>query len=375
MEETQILKFHVGIDVSKSTLDVALGLISYDQKTKLIATHKFKNNLKEFTDFLNWVNRKVNSETPISYSMEATGVYYEKLAFFLNEKGLKIHILVPSQAKKYVQSLGIKTKTDKIDAQSLMRLGLERKLKVWVAPDPCFSKLRILTRERERLVVERTQLLNQKHAYNSGYHQSTKTLKRIDKHINIINKLIIEVETEIKQIISSNEKLNEKIKKTTTIPGLGYTTVVTVIAETHGFNLIENIRQLTSYAGYDVVLEDSGQKKSKGKISKKGNRHIRKALHLPAIASRRSNPQYKAFYERIYNKRNVKMVGCVALQRKLLSLIYVLWKKDEEFNSSLHSGNHESETSFGCCETTKKSSATLKRHTTLDSHSVKSIAV
>ena len=370
MEKLEVLKFHVGIDISKSKFDAAIGVINYNQDVKLIATHVFANSKEGHMDLVNWVDKKTNPEDPISYSMEATGVYYEKLAFFLNAKGFHVHVLVPSQAKKYIQSIGVKTKTDKVDAKSLMRLGLERNLKKWIAPDQYFYQLRTLTRERENLLIEKTQLLNQKHSIESGYEQNARTLQRISKRIKIIDELVTEVEFDIKNITSQNKELSKKITQITTIPGVGFITVATVLAETHGFNLIQNVHQLTSYAGYDVVVQDSGQYKSKGKISKKGNRHIRKAMHLPAIAARRSNPQYKAFYDRIYDKRPIKMVGCVALQRKLLCLIYTLWKKNEEFNNSINSGNHELETSFGSCVATKKSSATKKCRTTLDSHSV-----
>lgn len=59
--------------------------------------------------------------------------------------------------------------------------------------------------------------------------------------------------------------------------------VVTVIAETNGFALIKNQRQLVSYAGYDVVENQSGKRAGKTKISKKGNSHIRRILHMPAL--------------------------------------------------------------------------------------------
>jgi transposase len=360
MENLKVLKLHVGIDISKSKFDAAIGVINYNQEAKFIASHVFVNSKEGYLDLLNWVNKKTNLEDPISYSMEATGVYYEKLAYFLNDKGFQIHVIVPSQAKKYIQSTGVKTKTDKIDAKSLMQLGLERNLKNWIAPEQYFYQLRTLTRERESILTERTQLLNQKHSLESGFEQNAKTLQRINKRIEIITEFAKEVELDIKNVISQNKELNKKVNKIITIPGVGLITVATVLAETHGFNLMQNLRQLTSYAGYDVVVRDSGQYKSRGKISKKGNRHIRKAMHLPALAARKSNPNYQAFYDKIYNKNPIKMVGCVALQRKLLCLIYTLWKRNEEFKHAINSGVAKQ----------KKSSATKKYCTTLDSHSV-----
>ena len=57
----------------------------------------------------------------------------------------------------------------------------------------------------------------------------------------------------------------------------------TIVAETNGFELFHSQAQLTSYAGYDVIENQSGQRKGKTRISKKGNSHIRKALYFPAL--------------------------------------------------------------------------------------------
>ena len=354
MKKIEVLKFHVGIDISKSKFDAAVGLIDNKQNSKLITTHVFNNNNDGFFELIKWVNKNIKKNIAVSFSMEATGVYYENLAYFLTENGFHVHVLVPSITKKYIQSIGVKSKTDKIDAKALMLLGLERNLKKWVAPNKYYCQLRILTRERESMIKERTQLFNQRHAITSGYNINEDTLQRINKRIEIINEFVKEVELDINKLIKQNPELNEKIKKVTTIPGVGILTVATVLSETLGFNLIQNAKQLTSYAGYDVVLRDSGQIKSKGKISKKGNSRIRKAMHLPAITSRRSNSNYKAFYDKIYKKNNIKMIGCVALQRKLLCLIYTLWKKNEEFIMIVNSGKYEMEASFGSGVSKKK---------------------
>jgi len=57
------------------------------------------------------------------------------------------------------------------------------------------------------------------------------------------------------------------------------------VGETLGFESIVNAKQLASYAGYDVVLRESGNFKGKTRISKKGNSHIRAALHVGGSSS------------------------------------------------------------------------------------------
>lgn len=70
----------------------------------------------------------------------------------------------------------------------------------------------------------------------------------------------------------------------TSIPGVGRLTAAVVIAETNGFELIRNKKQLSSYAGFDIKEKQSGTSvKGKPKISKKGNKYIRKAMHLLSL--------------------------------------------------------------------------------------------
>jgi len=78
--------------------------------------------------FLAWCNKIIISELSINYTIEATGVYYEGLAFFLYDKEKTCHVLLPNKAKKFAESLNLKSKTDKIAAKMLARMGVERLL-------------------------------------------------------------------------------------------------------------------------------------------------------------------------------------------------------------------------------------------------------
>ena len=120
----------------------------------------------------------------------------------------------------------------------------------------------------------------------------------------------------------------KKINTITTIPGVGKLTAVIVLAETNGFELIKSKKQLVSYSGLDVKLKDSGTSvKSKPRISKKGNRHLRKAMYMPALAAMRYNENHKAIFVRLVSKHGIKMKAAVAVQRKILELIYMLFIK------------------------------------------------
>lgn len=107
--------------------------------------------------------------------------------------------------------------------------------------------------------------------------------------------------------------------------------------------LINNAKQLTSYAGFDVVERESGTSvRGKTRIPKKGNGRIRAALYFPALVASRHNTALRAVYQRINAGKESRMVGVVSLQRKLLLLIYSMWKNDTVFQDrNIAAGDQE----------------------------------
>ena len=159
------------------------------------------------------------------------------------------------------------------------------------------------------------------------------------------------------------------------IKGLGIQAVATIIAETNGFELFKNISQLVSYAGYDVIENQSGKHIGKTKISKKGNGKIRRCLHFPALVVVRCKVKpFVQLYERVYQTSNIKMKGYTAVQKKLLVMIYTLWKKDELFNENYQqdkiSKEDEKEFSFVSASQKQKQKkvAPVKTEATQDKH-------
>ena len=150
-------------------------------------------------------------------------------------------------------------------------------------------------------------------------------------HIKYLDKQVKLVEKELKTTVSKDTYISDKVKKVITIPGVAFGTAVTIIAETQGFNNISSTRQLSSYAGYDVSAKESGKWKGKTRISKKGNSHIRQAMYMPSLSSVMHSDTYKVFYNRLNEKKQSKLISLTAVQRKLLGLIYTLWKNDSEY--------------------------------------------
>lgn len=154
----------------------------------------------------------------------------------------------------------------------------------------------------------------------------------MEYRIAFLNQQEREIKADIEELLRANPSINEIVERITTIPGVGRLTAVITLAETNGFELIRNKSQLTSYAGLDVKEKQSGTSiKGKPRISKRGNRNLRRAMHLPALTIVKWDENYKNNYARLVAKHGVKMKALVAIQRKVLELIFILFKNETTY--------------------------------------------
>ena len=236
-----------------------------------------------------------------------------------------------------MRTLELKTITDKTCSEAIARFGLERKLDAWKRPKDVYKKIQQLTRERDQIVDARVVVKNQLHAELSEAEPHLNSLKRLKSRIKFLTSQEKEIKKDIDLMISEDVLIANEIKIISSIPGVGKLTAAIVLAETNGFELIRNKKQLVSYAGLDIQEKQSGTSvKGKAKISKKGNKHLRKAMHLPSLVAIKRNKQFKEIYVRLVSKSGIKMKGVVAVQRKLLELIFILFK-----NKCIYEKNHE----------------------------------
>lgn len=335
----KLIKKVTGIDISKDSFTVCFGTLDDALNQRISKSFTFPNNIKGFKKLITSVQnidmfRSEDKEIPLWFVVEASGVYYENLAYFLAENNYSIAVILPNKIKNFLKTLENKSKTDSLDAAGITQFGLEKTLKHWQAPSAIFKELKELTRELLSSTAMVTQLKNKLHAKQYSHEANSQTIKRLNEQISFFKrqqKLIVQ---QIKDLVKSNKDLDDRVKKITTAKGIGFITAITVIAETNGFNLIRSQKQLTSYAGYDPKHHQSGIYKGKTSISKKGNKYIRAAVYLPALSGARWNDNFKDVYKRLCISKNNKKIALVAVARKLLVLIYTLWKNNQEFNSN-----------------------------------------
>jgi len=327
----------VGIDISKDKFTACLYM--YDRASDAgccTQSIDFANTKSGFNQLVRWSRKEAVKSHPLTYLMEPTGVYYERLVYHLHKIGQTVYVVLPNKARKFCEAEGIKTKTDAMDARCLALMGcVSRKLKPWSPPAPIYRELRQMTRFHADLCRIRTSVSNRMEALDHMESAEKSVRRNCEKLLDEIDRLMKNNGKTIMQKVAEDKELEQKVKRIATAKGLGETTVVCIIAETQGFHLIENRKQLVGYSGLDVKAEQSGKEDPRHHISKKGNAHIRAALYMPALVAVRHNRQIKQAYGRICQKHpNEKMIGVTAAMRRLLLLIYTLWKNGEEYDEN-----------------------------------------
>ncbi len=329
-----LLKYSVGIDISAADFYVNYVSIDTQQRVKVVASRKFTNTQTGFKQFKKWyTSKQKQKDLLVHFCMEATGVYHEELAYFLHSDNQRVSIVLANLANKYLQSLGNKSKNDPIDAKGLAQMGAERQLKEWNPPAEFYAILRCLTRQHQNLQESKTAIGNQLHAIEASAKQSNLVKRQLKHLIKTFDKQLKVLEKELTKHIDTDRGIRSRVDKVCTIHGVAELTVSIIIAETYGFELFENAKQLISFSGYDVVERQSGKRAGKTNISKKGNSRIRRVLFMAAFnVTRPDQPIFYNLHARLYDKHGIKMKAYVAVQKKLLTTIYALWKKDEAFD-------------------------------------------
>jgi transposase len=336
-----MLKYSVGLDVSSKDIHACISAIDAEQKVKVISSKVINNTPKGFEILITWIekNRK-QKDLPVVIGMEATGIYHEECAYYLYDKKYSVCIVLPNYAKKFLQASGLKSKNDKIDAKGLAQMFAERAFALWAPMDKFYYHLRALTRQQESLQEIKTGVVNQHSAAKRSAFINKEVIKQLNETIKFLEKKIAEIEKKIITHLKSNKEIEDQVQNVLTVTGIGIVTLAILLAETNGFLLFKSTRQLVSFSGYDVVENQSGRHRGKTKISKKGNSHIRRSLFFPAFTavSHKCKP-FLDLYNRTFEKHKIKMKSYVAVQKKLLVIVYTIWKKNVRFTEQYITDN------------------------------------
>lgn len=327
----------VGIDIANDDFKVALAKRGEDDKLIYSTVKKFTNAKVGFNQLVRWATSEMDKDVPVLFLMEATGVYHEELAHHLHRIGKQVHVVLPNKFKHFAASLNVKSKTDAIDAKLLARFGVDQEHRPWSPAEPVLKQMRHLSRYRVQLNEQKTAISNILHSKDHSHAVSADIKQSTKRIIAVLDKEIKKLSKEMEIVVKSDPVIASKVNKLCTIPGCAITTVTAIVAETNGFKEFNSAKQLTSYAGYDIVHNESGTSVlSKTRISKKGNRYMRYHMYMPALTASKYIPEFNALKERIKDRTKIPMKAQVAIQRKLLILMYTLWKNDSEYEKDHH---------------------------------------
>ncbi len=312
----------IGIDISKQTFDCAFSL---DEK---IWHHQvFDNKPKGFEEFMKVLgNHKVSSFHAV---MEATGRYGEDLAEFLFAKGHTVSILNPAQIRYYGKSCLIRSKTDKGDAKLIADFASKQEVNPWKPLSDEQKKLRALERCLESFKQDKTQVTNR---LEQEKDKAVRTL--LEQRRDFIDQQIKSLKASLKDLLKPEGPLKKSVTLLESIPGIGLTTALALLAELPDLSTFQSAKQLSAYAGLNPSIRSSGSSvRGRGSLSKMGSSLLRKCLYFPAMVAMRYNPALKVFADRLREKGKKPMVIIAAVMRKLLHIIFGVLKKQQPFHA------------------------------------------
>lgn len=319
-------KVILGIDVSKKELSLAL-LINETFKKKRIS-----NDEQGFEELLNWLKQLNISK--VEACMEATGHYGTKVANFLFQHNHEVSIVNPACIKAFSRSRLKRHKTDEVDSMLIAEYASKNTLKNYKPQEPHLIELRVLYRCTQNLKKQHTQI---SHLLEGKDYLPESVFSCYKRLVKQLEKEIAKIESVIEILLTANPELKIDSENLQTIPGIGKTTAVAILAEVPNLSSFCTARQLAAYAGLTPSHRTSGSSiKGKARLSKMGSSTLRKALYFAAIVAKNHNPLFKSFSSKMKSKGKHNMVIIGAIMRKLLHIIYGILKSKSTFDITIY---------------------------------------
>ena len=311
----------LGIDVSKSTLDVVLIAESGSSHRKI------SNTAQGYQQLGKWLAD--HQAGKVHACLEATGQYGEAVAEYLYECGHQVSVVNPARIKRYGESKLHRNKTDKADAALIAEFCQKEEPALWQPLSPEIKHLRALVRRLDDL---KANLQQENNRMKSGESDSW-VVDDLQSHINYLRDRIAATEKEIEDFINQTPGLKSQQKLLTSIPGIGDLTAFTLLAEIGDVSTYDGAPQLAAFAGLNPQVHRSGSSvHKKTRISKQGRSELRRCLYMPAVVALSYNPVIQDLSLRMAKRGSLKMEIIVAAMRKLLHIAYGVLKNQIPFD-------------------------------------------
>jgi transposase len=307
----------VGIDIAKDKFDV------YVRPLSLRFT--CANDAEGFAQLIDELRLLPALQMVV---VEASGGYERSLVSHIIDSGLPVSVVNPRQARDFARCMGLRAKTDAIDAAVLAHFAELIKTRPATKTPENQQQLQDLVTRRRQIIQLRT--MEQNRQYTA---QGKLPCKTIQQTIKLFNKQLAEIELAITKLFTSNDDWKAKTNILSSVPGVGETTAQQLLAEMPELGEI-NRAEVAALAGLAPYNHDSGKLKGRRCISG-GRIDVRSALYMAALTARRCNPVFVAFAERLKAAGKPYMVVQVACMRKLLVILNSLLKTGQNWDPIL----------------------------------------
>ena len=300
----------VGIDVSKSTLDV------FDSAVR--RSERIDNASEAIATLVKRWRSK-----PVFVLFEATGRYDRLLRIALHGAGIAFARVNPQRARDFARVAGFLAKTDAVDAR-MLALMAER-----MRPDADVPE----ERERERLRAwhrRRDQLVHMRAQERTRLSEASELEEReqVQRHIAWLSSEIKALEGRIRELIASVPQLDQLCKRLRRAPGIGHVAAATLLALMPELGN-RSPKTIAALAGLAPLNRDSGQKRGTRSIAG-GRKRVRDALYMAALAAIRSQ-HFSRIYKALIAAGKAKKAALIAIARKLLVALNAMVRDHADF--------------------------------------------
>jgi transposase len=314
----------IGIDVSKRTLDIVLR--RQDAEEHIVV----KNDTADIQKF---AKRLQQCTCPIV--CESTGRYHLLCSYLLSQAGLDVRVVNPLISHRYLTASIRKQKTDKIDANGLAQMAATAS----DLPDRfVLSKTDLHIRQKMGLLcaIER-QLQSQKLSLQNYIEcQETLGLQTSD-----VERQLLEItrelrhqkdlfEQEIETLAALNPNHAARRDLAATVPGVS-PLLASLLSQLLRTDCV-SARQWIAFVGLDISLNQSGQWKGNGKLSKRGNAYLRKRLFCAAWGAVMRYEVFRLYYDKLKSDGRKHKEALVIIARKILRILFAVLKQEKPFS-------------------------------------------
>jgi transposase len=315
-----------GIEVSAKQLLVALR-----RQEQSLPLKSFPNTPEGHRDVVRYLSHR---NRVVRVCLESTGIYALDLALLLHRSaGIEIMVANPRAARHFAQALMQRGKTDPLDAAMLLEFAARMPFQPWQAPSNTALHLCALARRLEAIKELCTAEQNRLHAAEFAQVLPAAIRQDLRGSIAFHQRALTRLTKQARQLIATDPLLQERFQQLDSIPGVAATSAIALLAELSLIGSDRDIRQWVAFAGLDPREYSSGTSvHKKARVSKAGNRHLRRALYMPALVAVRHDPHIRAFYQDLVDRGKAKMQALVAVMRKLLHAIFGMFKHRQQYD-------------------------------------------